>query len=164
VSLRSACLAANERYASSFYKGGLPSVPAKRAVVITCIDARMLPDQILGFDIGDAQYIRNAGALVTDDALRSLILSQLVHATTDFFVVGHTDCALATLDERQLQQRLRDAMGEDASGIVFGVFKDVDANVRAQVEKIAASPFISERVNVHGLVYQVEDGRLREVV
>jgi carbonic anhydrase len=164
MSIRDACLAANEHYASSFSKGDLPTAPAKRAVVITCIDARLMPDQFLGLGMGDAHYIRNAGGLVTDDALRSLIISHHLLGTEEFFVINHTACGMTLFEDEQLRRKLTDLTGHDTSGMVFGAFKDIEANVREQVEKIRSSPFISSQATVHGLVYQVETGRLRQVV
>jgi carbonic anhydrase len=164
MSIRDACLAANERYAASFSQGDLPTVPAKRAVIVTCLDARLMPDQFLGLAIGDAHYIRNAGGLVTDDALRSLIISHHLLGTEEFFVVNHTGCGMTLFEDEQLRQKLKEETGEDTSGMEFHSFKDPDANVRAQVAKIKSSPFISDSATVHGFVYQVEDGRIRQVV
>ena len=162
--IRDTCLAANERYASAFDKGDMPSVPAKQAAVVTCMDARLMPDQFLGLNMGDAHFIRNAGGIVTDDVLRSLIISHNLLGTNEFFVINHTGCGMTLVEDEQLRRRLKQETGQDTAGMDFYAFKDPDANVRAQVERIKANPFISVGASVHGLVYQVEDGRLRQVV
>ena len=164
MSIRDDALAANQIYASSFVKGDLPIAPAKKAAVITCIDARLMPDQFLGFDIGDAHYVRNAGGMVTDDALRSLIIAHSLLGVNEFFVISHTGCGMTLFEDDQLRAKLKDDTGNDASGLEFGAFKDPEANVRRQVERLKASPFISKDAAVHGFVYQVEDGKLRPVV
>jgi carbonic anhydrase len=164
MAVRDECLAANERYAASFDLGGLALPPARQLAVVVCMDARLMPDQFLGLATGDAHVIRNAGGLVTDDALRSLILSHNLLGTSDIFVINHTGCGMLLFDDDQVRQEVAKATGQDAGGLHFYTFKDPEANVRAQVQKIKSSPFISDQVNVSGFVYQVEDGRLRQVV
>ena len=158
------CMKANEGYAASFDKGGLPMPPGRKLAVVVCMDARLMPDQFLGLDIGDAHVIRNAGGIVTDDALRSLIISHKLLGTNEFIVVNHTDCGMLTFEDETLRQRLAQETGADASGLQFYAFKNLEENVRAQVQKIKSSPFLSDDIPVSGFIYQVEDGRLRQVV
>lgn len=153
--------AANERYAHEFDRGHLPAPPQAGLAVLTCMDARMLVEQIFGLRIGDANVIRNAGALASDDALRSLVLSRHVLGTSEIVVVGHTACGLRNLDEPALGARLSSTMGETAT-VDFGSFEDLDGHVRAQVGRIREHPWLAD-VAVHGLVYEVETGRVREV-
>jgi carbonic anhydrase len=138
--------------------------PAKKLAMVVCMDARLMPDQLLGLDIGDAHVIRNAGGIVTDDAIRSLIISSKLLGTNEFFVISHTDCGMLTFTDDHLQKELNDATGLDASDIQFHSFKDLEANVRAGVAKIKGNPFISNDIPVHGFIYRVEDGKLRQVV
>ena len=156
-------LHANERYAEGFSHGSMPVRPAKALAVVTCKDARLMPEQFLGLGAGDAHVFRNAGGIVTDDALRSLIISHKLLGTTTFFVINHTDCGLLTLDEGALRKQLAEETGVDASGIEFHGFKDLEANVRSQVAKITSHPFLASIDGVYGFVYDVKTGRLRQV-
>ena len=164
MAMRDECLKANEGYAASFDEGGLPMPPDRKLAVVVCMDARLMPDQFLGLDIGDAHVIRNAGGIVTDDALRSLIISHKLLGTNEFFVVNHTDCGMLTFEDEALRQRLAQETGADAKGLQFYAFKNLEENVRAQVQKIKSSPFLPDDIPVSGFIYQVEDGRLRQVV
>jgi len=164
MSMRDESLRANERYAASFRHGSLPMPPARRLAAVVCMDARLMPDQFLGLNIGEAHIIRNAGGIVTDDALRSLIISHKLLGTNEFFVINHTDCGMLTFDDEDLRRRLKEETGADASGLQFHAFKSLEDNVRAQVQKIKSSPFLPDDIPVSGFIYQVEDGRLRQVV
>ena len=164
MAMRDESMKANERYAAGFKHGDLPMPPGRHLAAVVCMDARLMPDQFLGLGIGDAHIIRNAGGIVTDDALRSLIISHKLLGTNEFFVVNHTDCGMLTFEDGQLQQRLKDETGRDASAIRFHAFKDLDENVRAQVQKIKDSPFLPDDIPVSGFVYDVKSGKLRQVV
>lgn len=164
MSIRDEALKANERYAASFNLGSLPMPPGKKLAVVVCMDARLMPDQFLGLETGDAHVIRNAGGIVTDDALRSLIISHKLLGTNEFFVINHTDCGMLTFEDEQLRQKLKDETGADASEIQFHAFKNLEENVRAQVQKIKSSLFLPDDIPVSGFIYQVEDGKLRQVV
>ena len=120
-----------------------------------------MPNDIFGLRPGDANVIRNAGAVVTNDVLRSLVLSNHVLGTTEVIVLGHTGCGLDQLDEAALRGRLTSQTGRE-SEITFGSFRDVDEHVRRQVETIRAHPWIS-MLEVRAMVYEVETGRVREV-
>jgi carbonic anhydrase len=145
---------ANESYAASFEKGHLPMPPGRRFAVVTCMDARLDPAKFLGLDEGDAHVIRNAGGLVTDDALRSLIISHNLLGTEEVFVIAHTDCGMLTFSDDELQEKL----GTD---IDFHAFSDLDASVQKSVERVRGSGLTADAV--HGYVYECETGRLREV-
>ena len=152
-------LRANSLYASHFTKGSLPAAPARRLAVVTCMDARIDPAKALGFDEGDAHVIRNAGGLVTDDALRSLAISHWELGTQEVVVIAHTRCGLLILDEN----RLREKIGPQAAGVDFLPFRDLDASVRESVRRVRESPLLPESFEAAGLVYDVETGRLRLV-
>jgi len=163
MSAYSDALEANARYASSFSLGHLPMPPAKKLAVVACMDARLTIEPMLGLNTGEAHVIRNAGGIVSDDALRSLIISHKLLGTQTFFVINHADCGMLTFQDDQLQQRLKDETGRDASGIKFHAFSNLQENVRAQVKKIRESPFLPDSIDVHGFVYDVKSGRLSEV-
>jgi carbonic anhydrase len=130
--------------------------------VLTCMDSRIVLEDIFGLRPGDVNVVRNAGAVATDDAIRSLILSRHVLAANEIVVIGHTGCGLNNLDDEALRARLEQETG-DPSSTRFGSFSDLDEHVLRQVERIQAHPWIG-RVPVHGLVYEVETGRIREVI
>jgi carbonic anhydrase len=145
---------ANEEYATEFDKGQLPMPPGRKLAVVTCMDARLDPAKFLGLEEGDAHVIRNAGGLVTDDVLRSLVISHNLLGTQDVLVIAHTDCGMLTFSNEELQEQLD-------TDIEFHPFSDVDESVRASVGRVRESPICSG--SVHGFVYEVETGRLREV-
>src|SRR5712691_1929589 len=154
MSVRDEILSANEGYASSFGKGDLPVPPGRRFAVVTCMDARLDPAKFLGLEEGDAHVIRNAGGIVTDDALRSLVISHNLLGTQEVFVIAHTRCGMLTFKNEDVQQKL----GTD---IDFLPFSDLDESVRQSVARVRESPLLPDAVS--GFVYEVESGRLREV-
>ena len=154
-------LGENERYAEQFDRSRLGPVPLSGVAIVACMDARMDIEEMLGLRPGDAHIIRNAGGLATDDALRSLIVSQRLLGTEEVLLIAHTGCGLHGLRDDELRRRLAAETGSRAD-VVFGGFVDVEASVRAQVARIRAHPWLRD-VPVHGLVYEVETGRLREV-
>lgn len=156
-------LAANEKYAANFTKGDLPAPPAKHVAVLTCMDARLIPAKFLGLQEGDAHVIRNAGGRASEDAIRSLVISNELLGTREFMVIHHTDCGMLSFTNDDLRQKLRNDLGVDASGIDFLPFSDLDESVRQDVATIRSSPLIPDDIPVSGFVYDVHTGKLREV-
>ncbi len=156
-------VANNSRYATGFAAGDLPGPPARRVTVITCMDARIDPVALLGLQLGEAHVLRNAGGVVTDDVIRSLAISQRALGTNEVMVVQHTSCGMKGLDEAALGRELEEAAGE-APPFALGGFEDLDQSVRDGVDRIYRSPFVANRNDVRGFVYDVTTGRLREVV
>ena len=152
----------NDQFAREFTKGELPRESAKRVTVITCMDARIDPARILGFDDGDAHVLRNAGGVVTDDMLRSLILSQRLQGTEEIVLMHHTDCGMTTFDDAALQAQIEAETGERLP-FALGAFTDIETDVLDAIERIVASPFVPKKNSIRGFVYEVETGRLREV-
>ena len=163
MSVRDEILSANERYASGFGKGELAMPPARQFAVVTCMDARLDPARFLGLEEGDAHVIRNAGGLVGDDAMRSLVISHWLLGTRQAFVIAHTDCGMLTFTNQQLQAKLADEAGADASAIDFLPFSDLDESVRASLRRISESPLLPGSFTASGFVYDVKSGRLREI-
>jgi carbonic anhydrase len=157
-------LAANGRYAAGFDKGNLPMPPGRKLAVIACMDARLDPAKALGLSEGDAHVIRNAGGRASDDAIRSLIISEELLGTEAVYVVHHTECGMLTFSNEQLADRLRQRFGADPGDVDYLPFSDLDQSVRDDVATIRANPFIPDTVDVRGFVYDVHTGRLREVV
>jgi carbonic anhydrase len=156
-------LAHNAAYAKRFDLGHLQTPPARKLVILTCMDSRMDLEQLLGLRVGDAHMIRNAGGLATDDALRSLILSTHLLGTRSVAVIQHTECGLMSITDEEFRWRLSNSTGIDASELRFHAFRDLDLNVREQVMRIRENPFLPRQIGVRGFVYDVKRGRLREV-
>src|SRR5919201_6652198 len=141
MSVTDELLQANESYAASFSKGDLPIPPAKQTVVVTCMDARMLPSRFLGLEEGDAHIIRNAGGRA-QDALRSIVISQRLLGTTEIVVIHHTDCGMETFKNEDLYAKVREDLGADASDIDFLPFPDLEQSVRDDVQFLKDSPLV----------------------
>jgi carbonic anhydrase len=149
-------------YAEGFDKGDLPLPPGKRVAVLACMDARLNPYGILGLTEGDAHVIRNAGGVVSDDAIRSLAISQNLLGTEEIILIHHTDCGMLTFTDDELAEKLEQETGERPDWHAHS-FSDVEEDVREGVERIKSSPFIPRTDRVRGFVYEVETGGLREV-
>ena len=151
-----------EAYAKSFDKGDLPSTPARKVAVVTCMDARINPYGLLGLREGDAHVIRNAGGVVTDDTIRSLSISQSKLGTEEIVLIQHTGCGLLTFTDEEYAAEL-EAKTRERPRWKAHAFQDLDRSVREGVERIESSPFLLGTSAVKGLVYDVKTGRLREV-
>ena len=157
-------LAENERYIEAFDRSALTAAPLSGLAIVACMDARLDVEETLGLRTGDAHIIRNAGGLVTDDVIRSLIVSQQLLGTDEIVVIQHTGCGLHEVDEAKLREQLADMAGvaPDDIGLEFGGFTDLAQSVRDQVAILREHQLL-RRVPVHGLVFDVLTGRLHEV-
>jgi len=153
----------NEAYASSFHQGDLPMPPARHVAVLTCMDARLLPSRFLGLEEGDAHVIRNAGGRASDDAIRSLAISQQLLGTNEVVVIHHTDCGMLTFSNEDLRKKLKQQLDADAEGIDFLPFKDLEQSVRDDVATIKNSPLLLKNIEVSGFIYDVKSGKLLPV-
>jgi carbonic anhydrase len=151
----------SEAYAAGFDKGELPLPPAKKVAVLACMDARLNPYGILGLSEGDAHVIRNAGGVVTADALRSLAISQRLLGTEEIILIHHTDCGMLTFNDDDFKASIEADTGLRPSWAAEA-FPDLDADVKQSIKRIESDPFIPKK-NVRGFVYEVETGKLREV-
>ena len=151
----------NERFAEAFDRSALTAAPLTGLAILTCMDARIDVEDACGLRVGDAHIIRNAGALASDDVIRSLVVSQQLLGTREIVVIGHTRCGLHGADDTVLREQVELTTGFDTD-MGFGAFADLDAMVREQVELLRDEPALLD-VPVHGLVYEVETGRLRPV-
>lgn len=151
----------NRRYVEAFDRGALTAAPLSGLAILACMDARLDVEEALGLRTGDAHIIRNAGGLATDDAIRSLIVSQERLGTNEVLVIGHTGCGLEGADETEIRDRLATRTGRRLD-IAFGSFPDVESSVRAQVDRLRAHPWIRP-VPIHGLIFDVATGGLSEV-
>ena len=155
-------LANNEAYASSFDKGDLSMPPARKLAVLACMDARLDPARVLGLEDGDAHVIRNAGGVVSEDAIRSLAISQNLLGTEEIVLIHHTDCGMLAFTDEELSAKLEEETGSRPDWKAHA-FSDLEQDVRDSIEKIRANPFLPRTDKVRGFVYEVETGRLREV-
>ena len=136
--------------------------PRRKLAVLACMDARLDPARALGLEDGDAHVIRNAGGVVTDDALRSLAISQNLLGTEEIVLIHHTDCGMLTFTDEEFADRLESETGQRPEWRAHA-FSDLDEDVRDGIERIRSSPFVPRTDKVRGFVYEVETGRLREV-
>jgi carbonic anhydrase len=151
----------SEQYAARFDKGALPMPPGKGVAVLACMDARLNVYGVLGLTEGDAHVIRNAGGVVTDDAIRSLAISQRLLGTTEIILIHHTDCGMLTFKDDEVKEQIRAEIGIRPP-FALEAFPDVDDDVRQSIQRLQASPFIPHK-NIRGFVYEVEKGTLREI-
>ncbi|MCC7013348.1 MAG: carbonic anhydrase [Planctomycetes bacterium] len=139
-----------------------PLRPAREMAVVACMDSRMAVFALLGLQPGDAHIIRNAGGVVTDDVIRSLVLSQRAMGTRGIVIVQHTDCGLMKISEDQMRAELEAETGL-APRFVFEAFRDPFANVRQSMRRLRMSPFLVHHDDILGFVYDVATGRMHEV-
>ena len=158
----SRCVANNARYAAAFTAGELAAQPRQRAVVVTCMDARIDPAALLGLAPGDAHVLRNAGGVVTDDVIRSLAISQRLLGTREIVIVQHTDCGMTKFREDELKARIEADAGLRPP-FALEAFADVHDEVRQSIRRVQASPYLLETGLVSGFVYDVASGRLAAV-
>ena len=152
----------NERYANSFEKSDLPMPPAKQIAIVTCMDARLSPYVMLGLSEGDAHVIRNAGGVITDDEIRSLVISQRLLGTREVMLIHHTDCGMLTFTDDEVKGQIQEEVGIKPL-FALESFTDLEEDVRQSIRRIETSPFIPHKDSVRGFIYEVETGRLREV-
>jgi carbonic anhydrase len=159
-------LKANKKYAKNFKLGHLPMPPARKLAVVACMDARMTVSQLLGLKTGEAHIIRNAGGIVTDDAMRSLIISHYLLGTQEWMIINHTDCGMLTFTDEELRRQLRERTQTGTLGVLpasFHPFSDLEENVRHQVQKVKSHPWFPKHIPVRGFIYDVKTGSLNEV-
>jgi carbonic anhydrase len=152
----------NDDYAKTFDKGALQLPPSRKVAVVACMDARLDVHKILGLQEGEAHVIRNAGGEVTDDAIRSLLISQRFLGTEEVVLIHHTGCGMLTFTDDEVKAKIQSETGIRPS-FALEAFTDLDGDVRQSIARIKASPFISKKDKIRGFVYDVKTGGLREV-
>jgi carbonic anhydrase len=162
MSVTDELLANNRAYVDAFDKGDLPLPPGKKVAVLACMDARLNVYGALGLGEGDAHVIRNAGGVVTEDAIRSLAISQRLLGTEEIILIHHTDRGMLTFTDDDFKASIHQDVGIKP-GWAAEAFSDLDEDVRQSIARIKASPFIPKRDQVRGFVYDVASGALREV-
>jgi carbonic anhydrase len=155
-------LAANAAYADGFLLGGLEPNAAKGLAVLTCMDSRIEPLAMLGLEPGDAKILRNAGARVTDDVLRTLVLASYLLGVDRAMVVAHTKCRMAAGGEDDVHSAVAEAGGPDTRSLAFLVSDDQEATLRADVQRIRSWPYLAH-LRVGGFLYDVDTGRVAQL-
>jgi carbonic anhydrase len=144
------------------FEGPLPLAPSRHLAVVACMDARLDIYDILGLAKGEAHVIRNAGGAVTDDAIRSLTISQRLLGTHEIILIHHTDCGMTTFTDDEFKQQI-----EKETGIrppwSPEAFSDLEDDVRQSIRRIMVNPFVPHTDSVRGFVFDVATGRLHEV-
>lgn len=152
----------NEEYALT-HVGGRPTEPSRGVAVVTCMDSRIKVFPVLGMNDGEAHVIRNGGGVVTDDVIRSLAISQRLLGTREIMLIHHTDCGL----QKTTEDAFKGAVEAD-TGIrphwAVEAFTDAAADVRQSIGRLKASPFIPHKDSIRGFVFDVNTGKLSEVV
>jgi carbonic anhydrase len=152
----------NADYAASFNAGDLPMPPGKGVAVVACMDARLNVYGALGLHEGDAHVIRNAGGVVTEDAIRSLVISQRLLGTREIVLIHHSDCGMLTFSDDQVKAAIEAGTGLRPS-FALEAFPDLEGDVRQSIARIKANPFIPNKDSVRGFVFDVHSGVLKEV-
>ncbi|KAI1426864.1 beta carbonic anhydrase clade D [Xylaria sp. FL1777] len=157
----------NAEYARTFDQGGLALPPAKKYLVVTCMDARIDPAAAFGIALGDAHVIRNAGASAKD-ARRSIVISEQLLGTREIILVKHTGCGMLTFTNDDahalVKQNLGPAAAAELGTLDFLTFSDLDAAIKEDVQYLKKSATVPEDVKISGWVYEVETGKVRQVV
>jgi carbonic anhydrase len=154
---------ANHKYLDSFKSGGVPILPKRHVAIVTCMDARIHPEKFLGLEIGDAHIIRNAGGRVSEDVIRSLVISQRLLGTTEVVVIHHTDCGMVTFTNEQLAAKIKSELGVETYQD-FLPFTNLEESVKDDVQILRQSPLIPKNFPISGAYYDVKTGRLVEVI
>ena len=155
-------LRSNEDYAKKFDRAGLPMPPSRRVAVVACMDARLDVYRLLGLEPGEAHVIRNAGGVVTEDVVRSLLISQRLLGTREIILVHHTECGMTTFRDDEVKAEIEADTGLRPP-FALEAFDDTTTDVRQSIDGSRANPFIPHTDHVRGFVYDVETGRLEEV-
>lgn len=156
-------LEANSQFVASFKDEHLTGTARKGLAIITCMDSRISPLAVVGMSAGDAKILRNAGARVTDDMLRTLVLATYLLSVDRVLVMPHTDCRIASGDEESIHRTIEDRHGVDTRGVEFKMVTDQLAALAADVASIRAYKFLPKTLKVAGAIYDVKTGRLEPV-
>lgn len=152
----------NADFVNKFADQGLSLTPKRHLAIVACMDSRMDIFQMLGLDHGDAHIIRNAGGVVTDDVIRSLVVSQRLLGTMEIILIHHTNCGLQTVSEDGFKSEIERDCGIKPWWAIE-TFADPYVDVRQSMSRLHSSPFITAKGHIRGFVYDVDTGRLIEV-
>ena len=156
-------LAANDEYTKTFKYSGLTGIAQKGLAIVTCMDSRINPLSVMGMQSGDAKILRNAGARVTEDVLRTLVLATYLLGVKKILVMPHTNCRMASAEEADIHAHIQTEFGVDTRSLEFRTVNDQEAALATDVNRIRAFPFLSKGVVVGGAIYDVTTGKITPV-
>ena len=156
-------IGANNEFAKSFKSTGLSGQALKGLAIVTCMDSRIAPLSIVGMSVGDAKILRNAGARVTEDVLRTLILATHLLGVNRVLIMPHTDCRMASAEEHEMHQQIMDKSGMDTRSIEIRTVRDQKAALLKDITRVETYPLLAKGVKVMGAIYDVETGKLNPV-
>jgi carbonic anhydrase len=154
---------ANETFVEGFQHSELTGTARKGLAIVTCMDSRISPLAVVGMQAGDAKILRNAGARVTDDVLRTLVLASYLLGVNRVLVMPHTDCRMARDDEATIHATIEEQFGVDTRSLEFKTVSDQRAALKLDISRIRAYPLLRSGVVVRGAIYDVTTGRLSPV-
>ncbi len=157
-------LAANRRYRTTFTDSGVSGRAAKGLALVTCIDSRIEPLAVLGLKVGDAKIIRNAGARITEDALRSVVIAVNLLGVDRVALMHHTECAMAGMSDEDMRARIQAASGADAGGFEPFTMNDQRAAATADIARLRACPLLPSGLEVAALLFDVHTGEVSSLV
>lgn len=154
---------ANRAYVDLHGTAHLPLKPKTHVAIVTCMDSRLHVAPALGLALGDAHILRNAGGRITDDMIRSLVISQQQLGTREIVVLHHTDCGAQTFKNQEFVAELEERFQTDLQDMDFLPFEDLEASVREDVQTLKDSPLIPDDITISGGIYDVDTGRISRV-
>lgn len=156
-------LSDNAIFCQGFNQSDLDAPPARRLMVITCMDARINVEAALGLKPGEAHILRNAGGSVTDDVLRSAIISTNLMGTRQIMVINHTRCGMLSCTDEGLRKQFAESYGPADQHMHFCTIDDLDIHAKTQVARLREHPWIPPETVIRGFTYHVQTGRLHDV-
>lgn len=156
-------LSANSQFANGFQHSELTGTALRGLAIVTCMDSRISPLAAVGMQAGDAKILRNAGARVTDDVLRTLVLASYLLGVNRVLVMPHTDCRMAIADEAAIHSTIKEQYGIDTSSLEFRTVSNQRAALIEDVARIRSYPLLQKGVSVAGAIYDVSTGQLEPV-
>jgi carbonic anhydrase len=156
-------LDANKQYSANFKSEGLTGQARKGLAIVTCMDSRIDPLHIVGMKAGDAKILRNAGARVTEDVLRTLVLATHLLGVNRVLVMPHTDCRMTSADEAEMHAAIMEKSGIDTRGIEIRTEKDQKGALLKDIQRIESYPLLAKGIKVMGAIFNVSDGSLTPI-
>jgi len=156
-------ISANIEFVKDFSHSDLTGTAVRGLAIVTCMDSRISPLAVVGMQAGDAKILRNAGARVTDDVLRTLVLASYLLGVNRVLVMPHTDCRMASADEATIHATIQDQYGVDTSSLEFRTVSNQRDALAEDVTRIRTYPLLQKGVSVAGAIYNVSTGQLEPV-
>ena len=156
-------LTANSEYQKSFKYSELTGRAQKGLAIVTCMDSRINPLSVVGMRSGDAKILRNAGARVTEDVLRTLVLATYLLGVDRILIMPHTDCRMASSEEAEIHATIKEQYGVDTRSLEFRTVADQIRALAIDVQRVRSYPLIRQGISVAGAVYNVADGSITPI-